>query len=69
MLFFEDLKSNSRGLEHNILDTVMSLNNFNIVSGVETLLPTAQDSSAPTLVILLLDLQEHFTWDQKEKKS
>lgn len=49
-----------------ILDSVMSLDNFNIIGRVEALLPPAQYSPTPALVIFFLHFQEDFTWDQKE---
>lgn len=47
--------------------SVTSLDNFNVIGRVETLLPAVQDPSAPTLVILLLHLQEHFSCNQNVK--
>lgn len=48
---------------------LISLCNFNIISWVEPLLPTAQYSSAPALVVLFLDLQEYLTWHRTEQNS
>lgn len=51
------LTKNKKGLC--TVDT--SLHDFNIICRVEALLPPAEDSSTPALVVLLLHLQEHFT--------
>jgi hypothetical protein len=38
-------------------------NNFHIIGRVEAVLPSVQHPLAPTLVVFLLDLQEHLTWN------
>lgn len=40
-----------------------SLHNFHIIGRVEAVIPSVQHPPAPPLVVLLLNLQEHLTWN------